>query len=98
LNPKADPKLRLQFKKRDTFGKFCEALATDGVPFSLGPSLTIAVYEKLLDRLPPASHILLKEIKDKELVAISYDTASGKRRIPTAKEAEEACWRATKAL
>ena len=97
MNPK-NPKKRLQIKTRDAFGRLCETLAADEVPFSLGPSLTIVVQESVLERLPQASRLLLKELEDRKLLDRSQDRDSGKRKIPTAKEAEEACWRAVKAL
>lgn len=56
----------IQFQNKEDFGRFCEALRADLVPYSLGGLLTIHLPSaRNLEELPDSCQALLREFKEK---------------------------------
>lgn len=85
---------------QQAFGEFCVALQQDGVPFSLGGSLTISLPQtSALEELPENCQKLLRQFQTRNLKIIKiYEIGERRRRLITVKEAERALRKALKRM
>lgn len=86
--------------ERQAFAEFCMALREDGIPFSLGGSLTIFLPRTVtLEELPENSQKLLKKFLARKLkVTKIYEIGQRRRKLLTPEEYQRNLKRAAKKL